>query len=56
MLAEIIGVVVGFLLAVPLVTYLPRVYEPLIGIKIYGGVDILLSAAILLVYVPYLRI
>ena len=48
MLAEIIGVVVGFLLAVPLVTYLPRVYEPLIGIKIYGGVDILLSAAILL--------
>ena len=48
MLAEVIGIVIGFLAAIPMVLYLPRVYEPLIGIKIYGGVDILLSGAILL--------
>ena len=48
MLAEVIGIIIGFLAAIPMVIYLPRVYEPLIGIKIYGGVDLTLSGAILL--------
>ena len=48
MLAEVIGIIIGFLAAIPMVIYLSRVYEPLIGIKIYGGVDLTLSGAILL--------
>ena len=48
MLAEIIGAVIGFFLAIPIVLYIPRVFEPMIGIKICGGVDIILSIGILL--------
>ena len=47
MLAEIIGAVVGFLLSVPVVIYLPRVFEPIVGIKIVGGVAVLRSLLIL---------
>ena len=48
MLAEIIGTVVGILLSVPVVIYLPRVFEPIVGIKIVGGVAIGRSLLILL--------
>ena len=48
MLAEIIGVVAGFLLSVPVVIYLPRVFEPIVGIKIVGGVTFLQSLLILM--------
>ena len=48
MLAEIIGTVVGIILSVPIVIYLPRVFEPIVGIKIVGGIDIGRSLLILL--------
>ena len=48
MLAEILGAFVGFCLAIPIVKYLPRPFESLIGIKIYGGINIVLSIGILL--------
>ncbi|MCR4609244.1 MAG: FtsX-like permease family protein [Eubacterium sp.] len=48
MLAEIIGTVIGFILSIPVVIYLPRVFEPIVGIKIVGGVAIGESLLILL--------
>ncbi len=47
MLAEIIGTIVGFLLSVPVVIYLPRVFESIVGIKIVGGIAFVPSLLIL---------
>ncbi len=48
MLAEIIGTAAGLILSVPVVIYLPRVFEPIVGIKIVGGVALVQSLLILL--------
>ena len=48
MLAEIIGIVLGFILSVPVVIYLPRAFESIVGIKIVGGVAVGASLLILL--------
>ena len=48
MLAEVIGTAVGMLLSLPLIIFMPRVFEPMIGLKISGGIYFTLSAAILL--------
>ncbi|MCR5249463.1 MAG: FtsX-like permease family protein [Lachnospiraceae bacterium] len=48
MLAEFIGTVLGMLCSLPVIRYLPRVFEAVVGTKIYGGADILLSGLILL--------
>ena len=48
MLAEIIGIVAGFILSVPVVIYLPRAFESIVGIKIVGGVAVGASLLILL--------
>ena len=48
MLAEVIGTVVGFILSVPIVIYLPRAFEAVVGIKIVGGIAIVPSMLILL--------
>ncbi|MBP3233390.1 MAG: FtsX-like permease family protein [Eubacterium sp.] len=48
MLAEIIGTVAGFILSVPVVIYLPRAFESIVGIKIVGGVAVGASLLILL--------
>ena len=48
MLAEIIGIVAGFILSVPVVIYLPRAFESIVGIKIVGGVAVGTSLLILL--------
>ena len=48
MLAEIIGTVLGLILSVPVVIFLPRVFEPVVGIKIVGGVAIGVSLLILM--------
>lgn len=48
MLAEFIGTVVGIILSVPVIIYLPRVFEPIVGIKIVGGIAIGRSLLILL--------
>lgn len=48
MLAEVIGTVVGFILSVPVIIYLPRAFEAVVGIKIVGGIAIVPSMLILL--------
>ena len=48
MLAEIIGTIAGMLLSVPIIIYLPRVFESVVGIKIVGGVAIGFTILILL--------
>ena len=48
MLAEVIGTVVGFLLSVPVIIYLSRAFEAVVGIKIVGGIAIVPSMLILL--------
>lgn len=48
MLAEIIGIVLGFILSVPVVIYLPRAFESIVGIKIVGGVAVGASLLLLL--------
>ena len=47
MLAEIIGTIAGFLLSIPVVIYLPRVFESIVGIRIVGGLAFLPSLLIL---------
>ncbi len=48
MLAEVIGTVVGFILSVPVIIYLPRAFEAVVGIKIVGGIAIVPSMLIIL--------
>ena len=48
MLAEVIGTVVGFILSVPVIIYLPRAFEAVVGIKIVGGIAIVPCMLILL--------
>ena len=48
MLAEAVGAVLGIVLAFPVCSLLSRAFEPIIGLKIYGGINILLSLAIIL--------
>ena len=48
MLAEIIGIVAGFILSVPVVIYLPRTFESIVGIKIVGDIAVGASLLILL--------
>ena len=48
MLAEIIGIVAGFILSVPVVIYLPRTFESIVGIKIVGDIAVGRSLLILL--------
>lgn len=48
MLAEVIGTAVGMLLSLPIIVFMPRVFEPMISLKINGGIYFSLSAAILL--------
>ncbi len=48
MLAEVIGTVVGFILSVPVIIYIPRAFEAVVGIKIVGGIAIVPSMLILL--------
>jgi ABC-type lipoprotein release transport system permease subunit len=60
MLAEIIGTVVGFILSLPVVIYLPRVFEPIVGIKIVGGVavfeSLLILVGVLIISVLYIML
>ena len=48
MFAEVIGAISGMVCSIPVIKYLPRVFESFVGTKIFGGVDYLLSSAILL--------
>ena len=48
LLAEAIGSIIGVILAVPVVIFLPRIFEPMIGIKIYGGINIALTLSIII--------
>lgn len=48
MFAEVIGTVLGMVCALPVIKYLPRVFESFVGIKICGGANVLLSGLILL--------
>ena len=48
MLAEVIGTVLGVFLAIPVIIYLPRVFESTLGSKIFGGVNIPVAILILL--------
>ena len=48
MFAEVIGTAAGVLLSLPIIIFLPRVFEPMVGLKINGGIYLTLSAAILL--------
>ena len=60
MLAEIIGIVLGFILSVPVVIYLPRAFESIVGIKIVGGVavgaSLLLLLGVLIISALYIMI
>ena len=47
MLAEVIGTAAGMLLSLPIIIFLPRVFEQMVGLKIFGGICFTLSAAIL---------
>ncbi len=46
-MSELIGAVAGIFPALAVIKYLPQVFEPIVGIKITGGADILPSAGIL---------
>ncbi len=48
MLAEVIGTVLGAVAAIPVIRYLPRVFESSVGTKIFGGVNVLPTVLILL--------
>ena len=48
LLAEVIGAILGIFLSLPVINTLPGVFEPIIGIKISGGIDIAKSLLILI--------
>lgn len=49
MLAEFIGTVFGIFLSLPVINNMPKVFEPIVGIKITGGIDIVKSLSVLAV-------
>ena len=46
-LAEVIGAVAGIFMSLPVIKYLPKVFEPIVGIKISGGIDIIRSISVI---------